>query len=108
MIKQVIIIPTYLGMKPGKVASQACHAAIAGHKEAWNHAFQVEKRIILKADTTDQINALWKQAGKDENLLRIKIVDEGRTEVRPYSVTAISFIGQEKDVDKITGSLPLL
>ena len=103
MVKQVIIIPSYLGMSPGKVASQACHAAV----KAVLGGIVPEKRIILKADSTDQLNALWRLAGQFK-LERFRIVDEGRTEVEPHSVTAVSFIGSEKNVDKVTGSLQLL
>lgn len=99
MLKQVILVPLWLKMQPGKVASQCCHAAVMG-------GTGVQKRIILKVDTDAEMR-LWAQA-EMAKLYRFKIVDEGLTEVAPDSVTAVSFIGEEEDVDKVTLGLALL
>lgn len=107
VIKQVIIVPTYLGMSRGKIASQCCHAAV----EARNRQWMVGKRIILRADTSQKVSALWKKAGKFEGWLfeRFKITDaEPTTEGTAGKVTAVSFVGYEEDVDEVTGGLKLL
>ena len=105
MIKQVIIVPIYLGMSPGKTASQCCHAAVKPALEGT----VVDKRIILRGETPEEIQKLWRHASKVSGLkMRFSIMDEGLTEVPPHSITAISFVGSEEIVDKITGSLKLL
>ena len=100
MLKQVILVPLWLKMQTGKVASQCCWAAVRG-------GTGVEKRIILKVDTDAEMQRLWFEA-ENAKLCRFKITDEGLTEVPPGSVTAVSFIGEEEEVDKVTRGLPLL
>lgn len=101
--KQVILVPTYLNMQPGKVASQCCHAAVRLVRSGHNP----DKRIILKVETVDELTALMDQA-MTVGLLVFPIVDEGLTEVPTGSVTAVSIFGAEGVVDGVTGNLSLL
>lgn len=99
-VKQVILVPRWLGMQPGKIASQCCWAAVL-------FGVRASKRIILRVDTPEQLEDLI-YAAKSVDLTVEQVVDEGLTEVPPNSITAISIVGEESVVDTVTGGLPLL
>ena len=109
MIKQVILVPTYLGMSPGKIVSQCCHVAVpfSGHG--------VQKRIILKIDSAKHLETLkrlrdacWPVLHYDEPTW-LEFVDSApTTEGTEGKITAISIVGQERYVDMVTGHLELL
>lgn len=103
MLKQVILVPTYLNMGVGKIASQCCWAAM----ESRTHP--PDKRIILKVETVDELTALVRKAYAFGNAIVVRIIiDEGLTEVPKGSVTAVSLVGIEEHIDQITGELKLL
>ena len=64
MFKQAIIIPVWLGMSPGKVASQCCHAALKFGK------FE-DKRVILRVDSKEARRAIGQATVK---LFKMKLV----------------------------------
>jgi peptidyl-tRNA hydrolase len=113
MIKQVILVPTYLGMSVGKIASQCCHVARPMYMDD-----NIEKRAILKVDSQrhlealrrlkDSLNRCWVY----DNLAEVEwyeFVDSApTTEGTAGLTTAISVIGEEAAVDCITGHLELL
>jgi PTH2 family peptidyl-tRNA hydrolase len=97
-MKQVILMRTDLGMSVGKMCAQAAHAVIS----------QKEPVVVLKASSNSQlINKM--QMARAFKLLVKEVIDAGRTEVPPGTRTCIC-IGpaEDKDIDKITGALPLL
>lgn len=108
-IKQVIIINGALNMSPGKMAAQACHAAVEAAFRAdatvlgqWRkHGIT---KIILRGKDADYLQALLAKANA-EQLPTYLVTDEGRTEIAPGSVTALA-IGPG-EIDSITGHLPL-
>ncbi len=99
-------------MSAGKLAAQVAHAAIAAydvadkdHIEAWKRAGVT--KVVLSARNERDLLTLYKQA-VSEYLPTALIADEGRTEVRPGSITCVG-IGPapEDQINKITGSLRL-
>lgn len=113
-VKMVIVVNSGIGMRPGKIASQAAHAALGLYQHAcegrrspiclaWDSAGA--KKVVLKAPTTSSIMALA-AAARRLNLPFQVVRDAGRTQVAKGSVTAIA-IGPSRasDVDKVTGSL---
>lgn len=112
VVKQVIVLNGKLGMSPGKAAAQACHASVGAFersakidKASW-HEFGVTK-IVLEAPDAETILILAGEADH-HNLSNFLVIDAGRTEVEPGSITALG-IGpvEEKALDRITGRLPL-
>jgi peptidyl-tRNA hydrolase len=113
MIKQVILVPTYLGMSVGKIASQCCHVARPMYMDD-----NIEKRAILKVDSPQHLETLRRL----KNNLNLRWASENLSEVDWYEfvdsapttegtaglTTAISVIGEEAAVDCITGHLELL
>jgi PTH2 family peptidyl-tRNA hydrolase len=111
-MKQVIIARTDLHMSPGKLAAQVAHAAIAAYKvadhkdiDAWERAGVT--KVVLQCKGEKELLALYKQAVADYLPTSI-ICDEGRTEVKPGSITCVA-IGPAKSeaINKITGALKL-
>ena len=110
MYKQAILIRKDIKMSKGKACAQAAHASISSSKNSktsgrWMMTGQ--KKIVLKA-TLKEI----KDAENKCKKLKIPcalIHDAGFTEVMSGTITALG-IGpdDEKKINKITGSLPLL
>ena len=111
MIKQVILVPLWLGMYPGKVTSQCCHAtAIHAH-------IGVDRRIILKLDTERHLQTLHKLhnefslnsgKGSDYNVTWSGFIDSApTTENTEGKITAVSIVGEDEMVDLLTGHLEL-
>ena len=101
-----------LGMSPGKLAAQAAHAAVracevAPHEniDAWNR--EGCTKIVLEVRSDADLIILYKQAVADYLPVAL-ICDEGRTEVKPGSITALG-IGPAPNeyIDRITGGLHL-
>lgn len=101
-MKQVIVVPAYLGMSPGKVASQCCWAAMLLSSTL------VSKRVICKVDTVEDLTDMLKKGYANKFIKVHVVIDEGLTEVPPGSVTAVSFSGFEDDLDRLTRHLKLL
>lgn len=134
--KQVIVVNKELEMSPAKVAAQVAHGSIAflTHKlrnaerrlidldlsrftvdlenevfDYWINAQFI--KVILKANTNEHMLEIIEKAkslGMKENEDYFVIRDAGYTEVEPGSLTVIGFrpmIG--RDVNKVTGNLPL-
>ncbi|HOW04889.1 peptidyl-tRNA hydrolase Pth2 [Methanospirillum hungatei] len=111
--KQCIIIRNDVKMSCGKKCAQAGHAAIGAYekssltlKKAWMNEGQ--KKVVLKASdqkTLFELKTLAESAG----IAAVLIQDAGMTEIPPGTITALG-LGPAKceDLDKITGSLPLL
>jgi len=114
--KQVIIIRTDLKISRGKLATQAGHAAVSAAEEArrkrpeWWKAWLEEGqcKIVVKAKSEEELLKLMQKA-KTLHLPCALVCDRGLTELPPNTVTCVG-IGPapSSQVDKITGSLPLL
>lgn len=114
--KQAIVVRTDLKMSPGKIATQAAHAAVSSallaksKKKSWFSKWSSEgqKKIVLKVKSLNELKELKKKAsalGIPNELIR----DAGFTEVVPGTITALG-IGPAPDekINKVVGSLPLL
>ena len=114
--KQVIIIRTDLKMSKGKLAAQAGHATVSAAEEArkkhreWWKAWLEEGqcKIAVKVKSEEELLRLIQKA-KAMHLPCALICDRGLTELPPNTVTCVG-IGPapSSQIDKITGSLPLL
>ena len=104
--KQALIIRLDLKMSCGKIAAQCCHAATSQF---------VDKRVILQCADLAELEALELKAQAISQKLPIgrhlstfRITDAERTEVPASTVTVLSILGFESDVDLITSPLKLL
>ena len=111
--KQVIVLRNDLKMSSGKLAVQAAHASHAAARESKKEAIKMwqasgAKKVVLKARNIEELKILEEKCNK----LRLPcalISDAGLTEVKRGTITALG-IGpdDEKRINKITGSLPLM
>ncbi|MCS7129109.1 MAG: peptidyl-tRNA hydrolase Pth2 [Candidatus Caldarchaeum sp.] len=114
--KQVIVIRSDLRMSVGKTAAQAAHASVLALEMArrkrpewvggWFETGQ--KKVVLKVGSEDELRRV--AAASAARGLPFEIVeDAGLTELQPGTSTAVG-IGPapEEEIDKVTGSLPLL
>ncbi|MFH0832528.1 MAG: peptidyl-tRNA hydrolase Pth2 [Candidatus Aenigmatarchaeota archaeon] len=113
MYKQVIVVRSDLKMSEGKLAVQVAHASLSSAEKvtkkilgAWSEDGQ--KKIVLKVKSLDELLDL-KDKCRKLSLPHSLITDAGLTEFDKPTVTALG-IGpdDEKKIDKVTGSLPLL
>ena len=112
-MKQAIVLRTDLQMSTGKLAVQACHASVAAVLcagddvlERWGSDGQT--KIALAAHSLAELEILKRQC-EATGIAHAMISDAGRTELAAGTVTALA-IGpaEDKAVDRITGSIPLL
>ena len=113
LMKQVIVVRSDLEMSTGKMIAQACHASVAAvlsvpadTLELWTRDGQT--KIVLQARSLSELIDLKQKCGALP-LIHALISDAGYTELAPGTVTALA-IGPAEDklIDKITGSVPLL
>jgi len=112
-MKQVIVVRSDVKMSKGKTAAQAAHASVSavlksGKTEVKKWEMEGQKKVILKARTLDELLLLREKCRKN-GLVHAIISDAGHTELTPGTITTLG-IGpdDEKKIDKVTGSLPLL
>jgi len=112
--KQAIIIRTDLGMKKGKIASQASHASVSAfvdclkkNPKACDEWLPFQKKVVLKVDNEKELVMLFESLRKLLPCALIK--DAGRTQIEPGSITATG-IGpaKESEINKFTKDLKLL
>jgi len=113
--KLVIVIREDLEMSPGKLAAQVAHAAVTCALEAkakktkWFSEWYREgqRKVVLKSRDLQELKALGEKARR-AGLTHAMIQDAGLTELPPNTATCLG-IGPapEREVDQITGSLPL-
>jgi PTH2 family peptidyl-tRNA hydrolase len=114
--KMVIVVREDLNLSCGKIAAQACHAAVGcviksrkvGSK--WFRKWQSEgaKKVVVRAVDLDALLKLEGQA-KRSKLPTNLVTDAGLTEVPPGTVTCLGIgPGPNELVDPLTGKLPLL
>ncbi len=115
-IKQVILIRKDLAMGIGKIAAQASHASLESYLEtlrvypsiAEKWLEEGQTKIVLKVKDKNEVSVIKKRL-KDAKIPFKAVKDAGQTQVLPGTETAVG-IGPyyEKELDKITGDLPLL
>ena len=110
MIKQALIVRKDLPMSVGKLIAQAAHGAVSTALDAdppdvrrWSETGMT--KIVLTVPGEDDLRRLAK-AALAAGLPYALVVDEGRTELEPHTVTCLA-IGPG-EIDSITGQLPLL
>lgn len=89
-------------MTPGKIAAQAQHAAVEAFRisdpkllEDWYKGGHYCKLVML---AEDDVHLLTIQKYIEERGFKTKlIIDEGRTEIRPHSVTALGVEVLDRD-----------
>lgn len=114
--KQVIVFRSDLKLSKGKVASQAGHAAVSAAEEARQHhkkwwkdwMDEGQRKIAVKVKSEKNLMELEK-AALELALPCALIIDRGLTEIPPDTITCLG-VGPApaKEVDKLTGQLPLL
>ena len=111
--KQCLIVRTDIKMSCGKRCAQAAHASVGALEHTDKHLKKAwlgegQKKVVLKADserTLHDLRAIAEHAGISASLIQ----DAGMTEIPPGTITALG-LGPAKaeDLDRITGTLPLL
>ena len=111
--KQCLIIRSDVKMSCGKKCAQLAHGAVGAYektdkitqKKWFNEGM---KKVVLKVPTLRamyEIKTNAEMAGIATSL----IIDAGRTEIEPGTVTALGLgPARSEDLDKITGDLQLL
>ncbi|XP_037088628.1 probable peptidyl-tRNA hydrolase 2 [Pollicipes pollicipes] len=115
--KMVFVVNSGLGMGVGKIAAQVGHAAISLHRmmlsndkfteaaEDWEE--DGEKKIVLKANSTEDLLSLYSKA-MDIGLLAWIVEDAGHTQVPEGARTVLGVFGEDVLVDQVTGPFKLL
>ena len=113
--KLVVVVREDLKMSLGKLSAQVAHAAVSCSLEAkarktkWFSEWYGEgqRKVVLKVKGLDELRALKDKAMRAK-LPNVLITDAGLTELPPGTATCLG-IGPApaKDIDPITGSLPL-
>lgn len=115
-MKMVIIVRRDLGLTPGKVSAQACHACLQAYRLSMHHGKQDlvaswersgEPIISLGVENDAELEAILLDA-ISRRLIVAAQHDAGRTEVEAGTRTCLA-IGPclNSDVDSVTGRLKL-
>lgn len=100
-----------LGMSPGKLAAQVAHAAVEAYRisdpsgtrtnslvSAWYQ--QGHPKIVMLAEDTDQLQ--WIERYLTDRKYQTKlIIDEGRTEIKAFTPTALGVQLVDKDDPRV-------
>lgn len=116
-LKMVVLARTDLAMSRGKIAAQACHAALGAYRAtldarpdralAWLD--QGEKLVVLEATGDASFLHAKEAAAKAARLPTCLVADAGRTEVLPGTETVLAVgPGPADAIDRISGQLHLL
>jgi PTH2 family peptidyl-tRNA hydrolase len=111
--KQCLIIRNDVKMSCGKRCAQAAHASIGAYnnadkslQKAW--LSEGQKKVVLRADderTLYELKVIAERNGISSSLIQ----DAGMTEIPPGTITALGLgPAKSEELDKITGTLPLL
>lgn len=105
-MRVVILINKELGMSPGKIAAQACHAVLSLFHEG---APTYDACIVLYAPNAKFLIDAYRQVSHCRTAYAGDVIaDAGRTEIEPGSRTALALFGPKEEIDPITGSLELV
>jgi len=108
-MKQIILVPMWLNMSPGKVASQCCHVVEMSFTSL-AHIFGVKPkaRIVVKVDTPGHmLNILSKALSNNSLLVHCFVDSDPTTENTAGQTTAVSITGNDEILQPITGHLEL-
>ncbi|XP_078270250.1 putative peptidyl-tRNA hydrolase 2 [Rhinoraja longicauda] len=116
--KMVLVVNMELTMGIGKVAAQVAHAALGLYQmmveesDKWQTTLRIwdddgGKKIVLKGMSTGHLLELQDLACR-QKLPNYLVQDAGRTQIPAGSRTVLAIMGEERLVNQITGSLPLL
>lgn len=113
--KLVVVVRDDLEMSVGKLSAQVAHAAVTCALEAkakktkWFAEWYREgqRKVVLRVDGVEELRELKDLAARAKLPFAL-ITDAGLTELPPNTTTCLG-IGPapSRDIDSITGSLPL-
>jgi peptidyl-tRNA hydrolase, PTH2 family len=114
--KQCIVVRKDLGMGPGKIAAQSCHASLVAYDlakkyhpdnvRAWKESGQ--KKVVLKVSTEKELIQYFQEC-KDAGIPCQLIQDAGMTQLEPGTKTAFAAgPWPEAALDRILSKLKLL
>jgi peptidyl-tRNA hydrolase, PTH2 family len=114
-MKQILVLRKDLGMRCGKMCSQAAHASMKATLENLNHQNVKEwlagpfTKIAVSVNSEEDLFEIMNKA-KDAGLITALITDAGRTEFNGVPTNTCVAIGPatHEDLFPITGSLKLL
>lgn len=113
MYKQVIVVRSDLKMSVGKLAAQVAHASLEAYMNSnesnlkkWER--EGVKKVVLKCRGLKEMLEIEGKA-RSLKLTTALVTDAGLTELPPETVTCLG-IGpdREEEINKVTGSLPML
>lgn len=108
-----IIINGSVKMQKGKIASQVGHAV----QKLTEHYIKNQPKILKKYNNcccpkivlkTNDVYELIRIMETTKNTFKTYVVDEGRTQIKPDTLTAIGFILRDDMVPKCISNLKLL
>jgi len=114
--KMVVAIRTDIRLSPGKMAVQVAHAAVScalsarKNNDRWFKAWfrEGQKKVVVKGGNLKELYIL-KNSAEGLGLPTSIVQDAGLTEIEPGTVTCLGIgPGPSPEVDKVTGSLPLV
>ena len=115
VMKLVVVMRHDLGMSKGKIASQACYAAVACSLDAEKNCPEVfaeweacgRRVVILRADSLGELEDVLKRA-PGKGVFASLMVDAGLTQVAPMTPTCVG-LGPDTDmaIDEVTEGLRL-
>ena len=114
--KMVFLVRMDLKMSRGKIASQVGHAVISCYKDAMIKRKEIVNKweeegtakIVLQTNSEKELVAIVEKA-KENGIPGSIVIDLGRTEVSPNSITAGAIgPGRISEIDKYTKHLKLL
>ncbi len=115
-VKMVLVLRHEIGLSAGKAAGQVAHAAVMlalDEKVRRRREFRIwleqgQKKVALRVETLAELEALQRKA-EGRGIPTAMVQDAGLTEVPPGTKTVLG-IGpaQASEIDRVTGSLPLL
>ena len=115
-VKMVLVLRHEIGLSAGKAAVQVAHAAVMlalDEKVRRRREFRIwleqgQKKVALRVETLAELEALQRKA-EGRGIPTEMVQDAGLTEVPPGTKTVLG-IGpaQASEIDRVTGSLPLL
>jgi len=98
-----IFVNKSLGMSPGKMAAQVAHAAVIASdksnpemRNAWNE-YGFYTKLVMEARDSNHLETIMKYLS-ERNIRSWIIIDEGRTEIKKHTLTALGVEIVDKDI----------
>ena len=114
--KLIVVVRDDLDLSCGKISVQVAHASVECTIKAMKNKRRIfeewhregQRKIVLRAKDLDELLFLKNKAER-LGIITCLIKDAGLTEVPPGTVTCLGIgPGDEQNINKITGNLPLL